>query len=577
MRRLISLVLTIALGLPAWAQEPPGDEVAAIIDLDAIHNPVIAAQGMVASQEAVASKVGADILAQGGNAVDAAVAVGFALAVTLPRAGNLGGGGFMLVHLADTGRDIAIDYREMAPKAAGRDMFLDAAGEVDNDKARFSHAAAGVPGTVAGLAHALRQYGTMPLTKVMAPAIALAEQGIVVSYDLAGSLARARERLSASPAARAKFFHPDGSGLRPGETWRQQDLARSLKKVAKDGPQAFYRGAIAKAIAKDMAANGGLVTLEDLAAYRVIERPVLTGVYRGYRIVTMPPPSSGGVHLIQMLNVLEGDDLKALGVGSADYIHLLAATMKQAYADRSKYLGDPDFFDVPVAALTDKAYARAIRAGIDMARARPSHEIAPAARLPFESNETTHFSVLDRWGNAVANTYTLNFSYGSGRVAAGTGILLNNEMDDFSAKPGAPNGFGLIGGEANAIAPGKRPLSSMTPVIVLKDDKPFLLTGSPGGSTIITTVLQMLLNVLDHGMNVAEATATPRIHHQWLPDRLFLEPGISPDTVRLLEGKGYKVFNRGAIGATQSIQWRDGLFFGAADPRRPAAAAVGVD
>lgn len=576
MRALLSLLLSFLLLLPpAYAQ--PLQEEAAIIDLDAIHHPVIATGGMVVSQEAVASRVGADILAQGGNAIDAAVATGLALAVTLPRAGNLGGGGFMLVHLAEEGRTIAIDYREMAPMAAHRDMFLDDAGDVDNQKARFSHLSAGVPGSVAGLLHALENYGTMPLEKVIAPAIRLAEEGIEVSYDLALSLTSAKARLSSSEAGKTVFFHADGTTYKPGETFKQKDLAWSLKQIKRHGRKGFYEGEVAKRIAADMAANGGLITLEDLANYKVVERTAVKGTYKGYDIITMPPPSSGGVHVIEMLNALEGDDLKAMGANSAATVHLMAEIMKQAYADRSKYLGDPDYVDVPVTALTDKTYAHHIRASVDMDRARPANEIAPAVKLPYESNETTHFSIMDRFGNAVSNTTTLNFSYGSGRMAAGTGILLNNEMDDFSAKPGTANGYGLIGGDANAIEAGKRPLSSMTPVIVMKDGKPYMLTGSPGGSTIITIVLQTILNVIDHGMNIAEAAASPRVHHQWLPDRLFYEPGISVDTLRLLEAKGHNTFERSVMGSTQTIMWRDGLFFGASDPRRPAAMAIGVN
>ncbi|MGD8326262.1 MAG: gamma-glutamyltransferase [Sphingomonadales bacterium] len=578
MRFLLSLFLSLSLitapTLYAFAQ--PLSEESAIFDLSAINHPVVGRYGMVVSQERLASEIGADILAKGGNAVDAAVGVAFALSVTLPRAGNIGGGGFMVVHLAD-GKEVAIDYREMAPAAAHRDMYLGEDGEVDNNLARFSHLSSGVPGSVAGLSHALETYGTMTLEEVIAPAIKLAEDGIEVTYDLSESLKRAQQRLSSTQAGK-NIFYKGGEGVyEAGERLYQKDLAWSLKQISKHGAQAFYKGKIAKRLVKDMKKNGGLITMKDMANYKVVEREVLRGTYRGYDIVTMPPPSSGGVHLIQILNTMEGDDVGAMGVNSADTIHLMAESMKQAFADRSKYLGDPDYWDVPVEALTDKAYAKAIRAQIDMDRSRSADEIAPAVKLPYESNETTHFSVMDKFGNAVTNTTTLNFSYGSGRVVEGAGFVLNNEMDDFSAKPGSPNGYGLLGGEANAIEAGKRPLSSMTPTIVLKDGAPYFVTGSPGGSTIITIVTQMVMNVIDHGMNIAEATSTPRIHHQWRPDRLFYEPGISPDTIKLLEAKGYNLFNRGAMGSAQSIMYKDGYFFGATDPRRPASAAVGVN
>lgn len=578
MRALLSIVLSLGLIFPAWSQPLPANGDEPIYNPAARHQPVVAAGGMVVSQEALASRIGADILAKGGNAVDAAVAVGFALAVTLPRAGNLGGGGFMLIHLAGEGRTVAIDYREMAPAAATRDMYLNAAGQVDKQKSRFSHLAAGVPGTVAGLVHALENYGSMDLKDVIAPAIRLAADGITVSYDLADALARAQGRLAASPAAKAIFLPRDGAPPQPGDRLVQRDLAWSLRQIRAHGRDGFYKGPLAARIGADMAAHGGLITEADLAAYRVAERAPVTGSYRGYDIVTMPPPSSGGVHVLQILNTIENDDLAAMGAGSADAVHLMAEAMKQAYADRSVYLGDPDFVDVPVAALIAKRYGREIRARIDMARARPAGDIAPAANLPAESPQTTHYSVIDKAGNAVANTYTLNFSYGSGHVAAGTGILLNNEMDDFAAKEGVPNAFGLLGDEANAIQPGKRPLSSMTPLMLMKDGKPWLVSGTPGGSTIITTMVQVIVNMADFGMNAADAAAMPRFHHQWQPDRLMLEPGFSPDTLRLLEARGHDLFARGMVwGAVQSAVHDHGLFHGAADPRRPASLAVGVD
>jgi gamma-glutamyltranspeptidase/glutathione hydrolase len=540
-----------------------------------IFHPTFAPDGMVVTQEATASRIGASILARGGNAVDAAVAIGFALAVTLPTAGNLGGGGFMMIHDAASGRTVALDYREKAPAAASRDMYLDAEGNVDKDKARFSYQAVGVPGTVAGLTLALERFGTLSLSDVMAPAIRLAEEGIFVDRELAAALERSRERLARWPASARIFLKPDGSPYGYGERLVQKDLARSLRQIAERGAGAFYQGAIADQIVADMQQHGGLITREDLAGYRALLREPTRGTYRGYQIASMPPPSSGGVLLVEMLNVLEGYPIAFLGHNSAATIHLMTETMKLAYADRSKYLGDPDYFDVPAAALTSKAYARAQRARIDPYRARPSTQISPGAPTKYESPDTTHFSVMDRAGNVVSNTYTLNFWFGTGIVADGTGILLNNEMDDFSAKPGVPNAYGLIGGEANAIEPGKRPLSSMTPTIVFKDGKPYLATGTPGGSHIITTVLQIIMNVIDHHMNIAAATAAPRFHHQWLPDVLRMETGFSPDTVAILRARGHDVEVKDAMGSAESVMRTQEGFFGAADPRTPSAQAVG--
>jgi len=541
--------------------------------------PVLAESGMVASQEAVATRVGVEILRRGGNAVDAAVAVGFALAVTLPRAGNLGGGGFMLIHQAATGETVALDYREMAPAAAHRDMYLTGTGEVDKQKVRYSHHGIGVPGTVAGLAAAQERFGSLPLATVIAPALALARDGIIVTPDLAGSLKSREERLKRWPATAAVFFKADGSGYEVGERLRQPDLAWSLAQIAAQGPAAFYGGAIGQRLAADMARHDGPLTLDDLLAYEVRWREPLRGRYRGVEIAAMPPPSSGGVHLVQMLNILEGYDLKALGHNGADSLHLMVEAMRLAYADRARHLGDPDFTAVPVKGLVSKAYAARLRAGIDPARTRPSAAVNAGDPAPYESAETTHYSVVDGDGNVVSNTYTLNFSYGTGIVAAGTGILLNNEMDDFSAKPGVANAYGLIGGEANAVAPRKRPLSSMTPTIVFRDGAPWLVTGSPGGSRIITTVLQMVVNVVDHGLNVAAATAAPRIHHQWLPDRLFVERGLSPDTLRLLRARGHQIDERFAMGSTQSIMRIDAdgrtVLLGASDPRRRGSLTAG--
>lgn len=570
--RISSWVLAgLLLAGPAAAQE------AAIFDpMDRVH-PVWAEHGMVSAQEALAAGIGRDIMAKGGNAVDAGVAVAFALAVTLPRAGNLGGGGFMLVHDARTGQTHAIDYREMAPSGASRDMFLDAEGKADSEKSLNSGAASGVPGTVAGMKLAHERFGSMPWTEVIAPAIRLAEAGLVVTPELADSIAEDSERLRKYPASARIFFKEGGAPYRPGDRLVQADLARTLQKIAEAGPDGFYKGEVAQAIATSVQEAGGLITPEDMAAYKPVLRAPVRGSYRGYEIASMPPPSSGGVHLIQILNALEGYPIGALGQNSAETIHLMAEAMKLAYADRSQFLGDPDFVDVPVAALTSKDYAIEMRRRISADFAAPSAMIRPADLAPYESDQTTHFSVVDREGNAVSNTYTINLSYGSGLVAAGTGVLMNNEMDDFSAKPGVANAYGLVGGDANAIAAGKRPLSSMTPTIVLKDGKVWLVTGSPGGARIITTVLQVVMNMIDHGMNVALASTAPRIHHQWLPDELRIEQGISPDTIRLLQAKGHAIVIKEAMGSTQSIM-RDpasGALFGASDPRRPDAATVG--
>lgn len=547
----------------------------AIIDYGSRFHPVVSNRGMVVSQSLLASQIGADILAQGGNAIDAAVATGFALAVTLPQAGNIGGGGFMLVYLAEQKRTIAIDYREVAPRSAGRDLFLDELGEVDVSKARFSHASAGVPGSVAGLVYALENYGNLPLSAVLQPAIELADKGITVTQPLAYSLRHAEQRLRKWSASVGYFFREDGSLLRPGDRWQQKDLAVTLGKIASQGRDGFYKGSVADKIVAQMHQHGGLISLEDLANYKVLERKPVTGTYRGYTIAAMPPPSSGGVHLVQMLNILEGWELNKLGHNSADYLHRLIETMRRAYADRSEYLGDPDFHPVPVAQLVDKAYAKTLRQGIDPNKASASSDIAPGLKAPYEGPQTTHFSVWDEAGNVVSNTYTLNFSYGSGVSVAGAGFLLNNEMDDFSAKPGVPNAYGLIGGAVNAIEPNKRPLSSMTPTIVFKQGLPAFTTGSPGGSTIINTVLQTVLNIVDFEMNIAEAAAAPRIHHQWQPDKVFVEPGLNSDTKRLLRAKGHEIVpSSRVIGRTQTISSDGEHTYGANDTRWPGGGAV---
>ncbi|HAE4966119.1 TPA_asm: gamma-glutamyltransferase [Salmonella enterica subsp. salamae serovar 18:z10:z6] len=565
--RWVAIAALLAGGtFSAVANPPVAPPVSYGVEEDVFH-PVRATQGMVASVDAMATQVGVDILKQGGNAVDAAVAVGYALAVTHPQAGNLGGGGFMLLRTKD-GATTAIDFREMAPAGATRDMFLDEQGNPDSKKSLTSPLASGTPGTVAGLSLALEKYGSLPLNSVVRPAIKLAQEGFIVNDALADDLKTYGSEVLPHHENSKAIFWKDGEPLKKGDKLVQQDLANSLTMIAENGPDAFYKGEIARQIAQQMQQNGGLITTDDLAAYQAVERTPVSGEYRGYQIFSMPPPSSGGIHIVQILNILENFDMKKYGFGSADAIQIMAEAAKYAYADRSEYLGDPDFVNVPWQALTSKAYAKSIAGQIDINKAKPSSEIRPGKLAPYESDQTTHFSVVDKDGNAVAVTYTLNTTFGTGIVAGNTGILLNNQMDDFSAKPGVPNVYGLVGGEANAVGPKKRPLSSMSPTIVVKDGKTWLVTGSPGGSRIITTVLQMVVNTIDFGMNVAEATNAPRFHHQWLPDELRVEKGFSPDTLKLLEQKGQKVALKEAMGSTQSIMvGPDGELYGASDPR----------
>jgi gamma-glutamyltranspeptidase/glutathione hydrolase len=570
-KRFFALIFSIKIVTGnAVAQEFP------IHSSDDIFHPIIAKNGMIATQEDLATQAGLEVLKEGGNAVDAAVTIGFTLAVTLPHAGNLGGGGFMLVHMGENDETIAIDYREKAPLAATRDMFLNENGEVDPQKTRFSHLAVGVPGTVSGLILALEKYGTISLERALQPAIELAENGFPVDEDLRVSLRFAKKQMQASPASREIFYKQNGSPYEVGDILVQKDLAESLKQIAQEGKDAFYRGEIADRIVDEMEANNGLITKEDLAKYKPVIRQPIRGNYRGYQIYSMPPPSSGGVHLVEMLNILERFPLRSLGHNTAQTIHLMAETMKLAYADRFKYMGDTDFVEVPIKRLISKDYADELSEKINRDRATPSREILPEnGDFIEESTETTHYSVVDKDGNAVSNTYTLNFSFGTGITVPGTGILLNNQMDDFTAKPGVPNAFRLIGGEANAIEPEKRMLSSMTPTIVMKDGKPFLVTGSPGGSRIITTVLQIIINAIDHRMNIAEATNAVRVHHQWFPDELQVERDLNGDTVRLLTEKGHNVVLGGATGSTQSIMSVDGILSGASDPRKPGALTLG--
>ncbi|EBP3744264.1 gamma-glutamyltransferase [Salmonella enterica subsp. arizonae] len=565
--RWVAIAALLAGGtFSAVANPPVAPPVSYGVEEDVFH-PVRATQGMVASVDVMATQVGVDILKQGGNAVDAAVAVGYALAVTHPQAGNLGGGGFMLLRTKD-GATTAIDFREMAPAGATRDMFLDEQGNPDSKKSLTSPLASGTPGTVAGLSLALEKYGSLPLNSVVRPAIKLAQEGFIVNDALADDLKTYGSEVLPHHENSKAIFWKDGEPLKKGDKLVQQDLANSLTMIAENGPDAFYKGDIARQIAQQMQQNGGLITTDDLAAYQAVERTPVSGEYRGYQLFSMPPPSSGGIHIVQILNILENFDMNKYGFGSADAIQIMAEAEKYAYADRSEYLGDPDFVNVPWQALTSKTYAKSIAGQIDINKAKPSSEIRPGKLAPYESDQTTHFSVVDKDGNAVAVTYTLNTTFGTGIVAGNTGILLNNQMDDFSAKPGVPNVYGLVGGEANAVGPKKRPLSSMSPTIVVKDGKTWLVTGSPGGSRIITTVLQMVVNTIDFGMNVAEATNAPRFHHQWLPDELRVEKGFSPDTLKLLEQKGQKVALKEAMGSTQSIMvGPDGELYGASDPR----------
>jgi len=565
----ISLIVISFFSVAAWGVERPE------FDPEARFHPVYAENGMVVSAEAHATRAGLQVLKEGGNAVDAAVTVGFTLAVTYPMAGNIGGGGFILIYMADKKEVTAIDYREKAPMAVKTDMYLDDKGNPDKEKSRHSILAVGVPGTVAGLTLALEKFGTISLERATRPAIELAENGYPVSKELRRSLIEAKERMEKSEASMTVFFKDNGEPYAKGEMLKQKDLARSLREIAENGPDAFYNGDIAKKINGFMKENGGLITKEDLESYKPVIRKPARGTYRGYEIYSMPPPSSGGVHLVQMLNMLELYPLGSYGHNTAKTIHIMAEVMKLAYADRSVHLGDPDFVDVPVTRLTSKNYAKELDEEIDPAAATPSEKLKPGEMPHKEGQNTTHYSVVDSQGNAVSNTYTLNFRYGSKITVPGTGILLNNEMDDFSMKPGIPNAYGLTGGEYNAVAPGKRMLSSMTPTIVLRGGKPFLITGSPGGSQIITTVLQIITNVIDFGMNIAEATNAVRVHHQWLPDELRIEEGLSGDTIAILGKMGYKCVTGNTMGSAQSIMKIGSILYGATDPRRPGGLAEG--
>lgn len=538
--------------------------------------PVMAKNGMVVTSHFLATRSAQHVLQEGGNAIDAAVTAAFSLAVTQPRSGNIGGGGFMLISSEQKDEVVAIDYREKAPGEATVDMFLDKRGDADSNVSRYSHLASGVPGTVAGLAMALESYGTISLQQAMAPAIKLAEEGFIVTSRFSNGLKEKETMLKKWDSSKNLFYKADGSYYEAGDLFMQKDLAATLRRISENGVQEFYQGKTAELLVAEMAKHGGLITMDDMQSYAPQLREPIHGNYRGHDIYSMSPPSSGGVHVVQILNILEGYNIKEYGHNSAQTIHLMAEAMKRAYADRSLYLGDKDFVSVPLAGLTSKQYAASIRAKITPQKATASKTIAPDNPLPFESNETTHFSIVDTFGNAVSNTYTINFSYGSGIIVEGAGFLLNNEMDDFSAKPGVANGYGLLGGEANKVEAHKRMLSSMSPTIVKKDGKNFLVTGSPGGSRIISTTLQVIMNIIDHDLNIQSAVTAPRIHHQWLPDELRIEEGISPDTVKILQDMGHNVKQKSAMGAIQSIMLKDEMIYGAADPRRSTALAAGM-
>ena len=565
---------------------------------EAASRPAVeAAHGMVVSSQHLASEVGVEILKAGGNAVDAAVAVGYAEAVVNPCCGNIGGGGFMVLHLAD-GRDTFINFRETAPAAASANMYLDAQGNVVAGASLFGYLAAGVPGTVLGLETALKEYGRLPRAKVMAPAIKLARDGFVLTRGDTDILDQRTERFRADPALAAIFLRKDGTALQPGDKLVQKDLATTLQAIAEHGADAFYKGRIPAEVEAASKAHGGILTAADFASYKVTESAPIGCDYRGYHFLSAPPPSSGGVTMCETLNILEGYDLKAMGFHSAEAVHVMTEAMRHAYLDRNSYLGDPAFIANPIDRLLSKDYAAKIRATIPADKATVSKDLTPGV-APHEKMETTHYSIVDQAGNAASVTYTVNGLFGAVVIAGHTGFFLNDEMDDFTTKVGVPNLFGLVQGTANAIAPGKRPLSSMSPTLVTKDGKIFLVLGSPGGSRIITITLETALNIIDYGMEPQEAVDAPRIHHQWLPDEVDVEPwSVSPDSARLLTGMGYKLVPQTPWGAAELIaigpdrpagtgpassgndssvggKMRPGLRYGANDDRRPAGAAVG--
>ena len=563
-------VLLATLTCGSWVQAAPEQPISrAIIRYDSLYHPVQSRSGqsgMVVSQRIAASEIGSQILAKGGNAIDAAVAVGFALAVNLPRAGNLGGSGFMLIYLKEEDRVLALDYRSAAPTSFDMDNYLDAQGERDRQKMTFGPAAAGVPGTVAGLYEAWQRYGSLPWEALLEPALRMAQDGIVVTDDLAFVLKQARGVLARFPASAQAYLKPDGSNYVAGELLVQPELAWSIEQIMRGGADAFYKGAIADRIDMDSQKNAGTIFKSDLAAYKVRDRHPLIGSYRKHLVATMPPVSAGGMTLLQMLNILERFPMHKYPQGSAQSLHVMAEVMKQSAANRRFTIGDPDYTDVPIDGFINKKFARAMAKKIDKKKARPVEDIKPLDTTPYQSRDTTHFSVVDKDGNAVANTYTLGYSFGSGYVVPGTGILLDNQIRNFT--------YGK-GDHANAVAPGKRMVSTMTPTFVFDEEgKLLLVTGSPGGGRIINIVLQVITNVIDYGMNIAEATQAPRIHQQWRTPQLGMEKGFSPDTMDLLEDRGHSVEEQQTMGSTQSIMITDGLLFGAADTRRPGAGAA---
>jgi gamma-glutamyltranspeptidase/glutathione hydrolase len=581
LRKGFVLLVAALLVCPHLSAQNAPDPATDIVRLSGTIKPVVAQRGMVTTQDAAATRIGVEILERGGNAVDAAVAVGFALAVTHPRAGNLGGGGFFVIWLAEKKQAVALDFREVAPLAITANSFLDENGKPDTAKSIRTGLGVGVPGSVSGLATALEKFGSgkFTLADLIAPALKLARDGIPVEGDLARSISFFRQTLLRWPSS-AKIFAKNGEPLKEGDRLMQGDLAHTLEAIAKHGPDAFYRGEIAEKIAAAVRQAGGVMTAEDLARYRTEILDVVRGTYRGHEVLSMPPPSSGGALLVQLLNILEGYELGAQGPNAPQTLHLMIEAMKRAYADRAEFFGDPAFVNVPLDRLIAKDYAAKLRAQIKPETATPSAQIRAGLTPKKEGENTTHYSVLDQFGNAVAATVTLNLNFGLGLVAEGTGVLLNNELDDFALAPGVPNAFGLIGGAANAPGPGKKPLSSMSPTILLKDGKVFLVTGSPGGSTIITTVLRIVSGVIDHRLNVADAVLLPRVHHQWMPDEVraerALERMINAESLIALETYGHKInffpFN---IGAANSILVTPEGITAVSDPRYIGTLAAG--
>ena len=573
MRVVLKFSLIAALAILGWAQQSSEPKRPKEIGYQL---PAHGKHGMIASSSGIATSAGLDVLKHGGNAVDAAVAVALALAVTHPSAGNLGGGGFMLIRMAD-GRAAAIDYRETAPRKASHDMYLGQDGKLLPQLSTEGYLASGVPGTVSGLSLALSKFGRISWADAIEPARKLASDGFPVSYSLAAGL-RGSHAVGAFPEGK-RIFQRDGKFYQEGEILRQPELAATLQRLQSQGPREFYEGRTAQLIAADMREHGGLITTEDLKNYRAVSREPLKNSYRGYELLSMPPPSSGGIALFEMLNMLEGFPMASMGFDSSEKDHVMIEAMRRAFADRAEFLGDTDFVRVPVSGLISKQYAAELVKTIDPARATPSTAIGHGQPIRDEPPQTTHFTVVDADGNVVVNTYTLNGSFGSGVVVRGAGFYLNNEMDDFAAKPGVPNMYGLIQGEANSVAPDKRPLSAMTPTLVLKDGKLILAVGSPGGPTIINTVLQVILNVLEYRMNIQQAVNAPRLHHQWKPDVVAFEPfGISEDVRKALEKMGHQFADRAEyMGDAEAvtIDQENGMRWGASDPRNPDAAALG--